>query len=517
MKRSLEELKAANAVIREVLDSGAERSLRAIPGVVHVGLGLKERNRRVTDTLCIRVYVREKIPDERLAPDERVPSEVGGIPTDVNVVRKPRFQSVDTTRYRPVKGGSFIGNGIVVRNEANTGQTMEAGTFGCTATRTSDGAVVLLTNWHVLLAHGAGAEAPVYQPVPMFFPDFDPAELPRNVGREDDRIAKIAEARVNERVDAAIARLNLSSCCRCCGLDYRDEIVGLSEGGTPPSDRLLGLRAAVGGETVIKVGVSTGRTTGHITELTYPSMTIHHFGNDYTFTNQIEIASDDDLMPFTVGGDSGSVLVGEDGFIIGLCFASDGEYPPDGRSYANHIADVCSALGITINLDRSTHDSAGAPVRMPFRPSDEEVELYAAARSRLLAHPAGAWLWELANAHREEVVRLVTGHRPVTVAWHRAGGPALFAAALKGLRAGDEHLPAPPHGGSLRDALARIGDALRAHGSDELRDAIDAHGPTMLDAIRGSETVDDVLDALRDVPARLAWQPSARISEDALR
>ena len=63
-----------------------------------------------------------------------------------------------------------------------------------------------------------------------------------------------------------------------------------------------------------------------------------------------------------------------------------------------------------------------------------DEEAYAAARERVVAHPmaqhvlehpAGAWLFALGEAHREEVVRLVTTHRPVSVAWHRAGGPCV--------------------------------------------------------------------------------------------
>jgi len=82
----LDELIAANEAIRALLASGAEEQLRALPGVTHVSVGLKETGGRVTDQLAIRVYVDEKKPPGDLAPAERIPPEVDGVPTDVNLV-----------------------------------------------------------------------------------------------------------------------------------------------------------------------------------------------------------------------------------------------------------------------------------------------------------------------------------------------------------------------------------------------------------------------------------------------
>src|SRR5262249_806705 len=150
------------------------------------------------------------------------------------------------------------------------------------------------------------------------------------------------------------------------------------------------------------------------------------------------------------------------------------------RSIANHISEVCSALGIEINIDRSTHSSAGARIDVPratfeFQPNAETAALYARGKERLLGDPAGAWLWALGEEHREEIVTLITTHRPVTVTWHRAGGPAVFAAALKTIREGGETLPTPPNGTTLEAGLIRIGDALAMHGSPSLREAIAEH------------------------------------------
>jgi hypothetical protein len=158
---------------------------------------------------------------------------------------------------------------------------------------------------------------------------------------------------------------------------------------------------------------------------------------------------------------------------------------------------VTSALGITINLDRSASDTAGVPVTRPvLRPSDREVERYAAARERLLAHPAGRWLWQLIETHREEIVELVTRHRPVTVTWHRSGGPALLAGALKSVVAGTAELPVAADGTPLVAVAGRMADALRSHGSAELRATLERTGPVILAALRDCTTLPDLLDRL---------------------
>ncbi len=221
--------------------------------------------------------------------------------------------------------------------------------------------------------------------------------------------------------------------------------------------------------------------------------------------DQIIVANDDDQKPFVWEGDSGSALVDEEGWVVGLLFGSDQIITPSHRSYANNIMNVCDALQIDINGTHSTH-SAGERVAVPssIRTAEEE-EQYAAARERvlthpmgrrLMAHPAGAWLFALGEQHRDECVRLVTTHRPVSVAWHRAGGPALFASGLNTFRDGGDALPVPADGSSLEDALAKVGNALAAHGSPALREVIAAHRAALLAAVRDSSTVDDVLQKL---------------------
>ncbi|MBC8085715.1 MAG: hypothetical protein H7Z40_00500, partial [Phycisphaerae bacterium] len=110
MMKSIEELRAEEARILAILADGVEAELRAIPGVVHVSVGLKQINNTATDEFCIRVYVAKKLNLADLAPAERIPKSMAGVPTDVNEV-KTVSAHVDTARYRPITGGIQITTG----------------------------------------------------------------------------------------------------------------------------------------------------------------------------------------------------------------------------------------------------------------------------------------------------------------------------------------------------------------------------------------------------------------------
>jgi hypothetical protein len=489
-----EELAAANAAIGELLAAGAEDRLRALPGVIHVSVGLKETGGTVTDRLAIRVYVEEKKATADVPPAELIPASVDGVPTDVNVVGTYDF-TMDNGRYRPVEGGIQVTNRIIGLNDAGTGTQIAAGTLGCIATYDADRSPVLLGNWHVLMANSARTGDRIFQPAPSVLPPVDETDLPLRPADDADAVAKILDSRITDKVDGAIARIDVSSWCRCCGTDYRNEINGLSVDGHPPKNVISGRRAAVAGETVYKVGMHTGRTVGHVVDANFPSFSITRGVTTFTFTGQIQISSADATSRFSETGDSGSVVIGEDNFVVGLLFASDTQDPPSDRSFANHVADVCSALGITINFTTAADDHAGALLAVPSAPN-VGADAYRAVRERLLREPSGAWLLELAEAHREEIVHLVNDDRRVTVAWHRAGGPALFAAVLNALRAGEEALPARERGVDAAEVLARMGEVLSVHGSPVLREAVEQHGPAVLAAVRGSERLDELLEQL---------------------
>lgn len=65
-------------------------SLRSLPHVIFLGIGPKVRGGRPTGEMSVKVYVDEKLNTEELAEGDRVPPDLDGIPTDVEVADKFR-------------------------------------------------------------------------------------------------------------------------------------------------------------------------------------------------------------------------------------------------------------------------------------------------------------------------------------------------------------------------------------------------------------------------------------------
>jgi len=512
--RPYDELVAANDAIRRVLDNGAKATLLAIPGVRHVSVGLRALMNTVTDELCIRVYVMTKTPAEELSAEELIPAEIEGIRTDVSAMVGELELMVNSKRVRPLKGGTEISN-LIINGTAVEKQGLDDGTLGFFATQNSTGDPVLVTNRHVLLAGEAEKGEPIFQPsLPNSeIPAFPLSELPKRYTKTDDVIAHIIDGWMTEKVDVGIAKLDVSSCCRwcCCCLDFDNEILGLSVAGAPPDNAIHGRRPAVAGLTVYKVGIN-GRTVGKVLDADMNTrFTVHYDGADHHFLGQIGIVDLEDDERFSRHGDSGSAIIDQDGYIVGLLFAGEtldsGDiFHPIFVTYANQIADVLEAADITPNY-KGGGTTAGAqvalqPALFPMPLSPRAAELYATTRSRVESDPAGRWLWALVETHRMEIVRLVNTNRRVSVVWHRAGGPAMVAAVLNNLRDGDpDTLPVPPGGGTLEEAMARVGKALATHGSPALRAALARHSDTLLGAARGAATLTELLDRLPPPPA----------------
>lgn len=69
-----------------------EADLMAHPGVVGVGIGLRQRSGELTNEVCIVVMVRRKVPSALLDEDERLPRSLEGVPVDVQEVGEVEAQ-----------------------------------------------------------------------------------------------------------------------------------------------------------------------------------------------------------------------------------------------------------------------------------------------------------------------------------------------------------------------------------------------------------------------------------------
>lgn len=317
------------------------KQLLDLPNVVAVGRGYKQVGGEKTDITAVVASVVVKLPMEALAPEDVVPPEIDGMPTDVietGVIRA--FER--TTRERPALGGDSIGHYAIT-----------AGTLGVVLRRLSDGARVILSNNHVLansneaqigdaiLQPGAHDGGTPERDTIATLADFVPVQFggglpsPCRVGgvvvglvnavsflvRRRTRLVSIFPAGEN-LVDAAIA-LSINDA------DVSDEIRGI---GFP-----IGTLSAELGDPLIKSGRTTEVTTGKVEQVDVTVQVQYGEGKIAVFTDQIMAGA------MSAPGDSGSAVLSDE-FLVGLLFAGS-----ETTTIINRIEHVFTALGLSLS------------------------------------------------------------------------------------------------------------------------------------------------------------------------
>ena len=61
-----------------------EARLMQKANVVGVGVGFREEGGRLTDQVALVVNVIRKLPEDQLAPEDLIPTEIEGVPVDVH-------------------------------------------------------------------------------------------------------------------------------------------------------------------------------------------------------------------------------------------------------------------------------------------------------------------------------------------------------------------------------------------------------------------------------------------------
>jgi len=307
--------------------------------VVACGVGFKMSGGKMTDEPCVVVSVSKKVPAAQLAPAHIVPQTLGGVRTDVQETGVIRALQGHTGRWRPAPGGVSIGHVDIT-----------AGTLGCLVTRNGD--LFILSNNHVLANINAGyAGDPILQPGPYDggapadhianLEDFIPIDFGQNpptcpiatwvvsllnrlsrLAGSSQRLAAFRKASVPNRVDAAIAR------------PLSDEMVErrILEIGLP-----AGSREATLGTKVKKSGRTTGLTEGVITQIDVTCSVSYGEGRTAIFDDQLMAGA------MSAGGDSGSAVLDDEDFVVGLLFAGS-----DAVTIINPVQFVLDELGIEI-------------------------------------------------------------------------------------------------------------------------------------------------------------------------
>lgn len=314
-------------------------TLLAKKNVVACGVGYKETEGVMTDELCIVVSVAKKMPLAQLAEADIVPQAVDDVKTDVLETGLITAWQAPTQKWRPAPGGVSIGH-----------INITAGTLGCLVLK--GGEFFILSNNHVLADTNQGKEGdPIIQPgkhdggtaadriatleefVPIDFGTSPPTcsaakaveqllnALAEGVG-SSHRVVSYQESKGENRVDAALARpLSLEL------VEKRILNIGVPRGS----------REATLGTDIKKSGRTTGFTTGRITQIDATVQVSYGSAGTATFTDQFVAGG------MSAGGDSGSAVLDEEGYVVGLLFAGS-----QNTTIINPIQFVLDALDITI-------------------------------------------------------------------------------------------------------------------------------------------------------------------------
>jgi hypothetical protein len=188
---------------------------------------------------------------------------------------------------------------------------------------------------------------------------------------------------------------------------------------------------------------------------------------------------------------------------VGLIFATDTDEPtiaPLTRfGYANHFHEVIAALnniGLDFEINITVPHTGGSCTEIVEDFIEPESEVYLEWKKRIESHPKTKAIADAVERNRTEVMLLINNCRPVTVAWHRAKGPAFAAMIADNIREGKLAYPASVNGVSCEELLRRMHAILMSHGSGGLKEDILKFSNEILKAIKGRTGFEEVMNAL---------------------
>jgi hypothetical protein len=294
-----------------------------------VGIGRKLVDGKLTRTLCVRLYVTQKLPRRLLTDAGRLPDYIDGVPTDVveaapaYLAASPKCSLGKLREQRPAQGG------ISGAHEA-----IQAGTLAalCRSRKLGESADrFVLGNCHTLADLGLAAPgSAILQPS-----THDGGTVNANRLASLARFVPIVETETaSNRVDAAIAKL---------------DAVDAMNAGICTLGTIQGTTNATHEARVHKHGRTTGYTGGIVDD---PSVDLliplrrDEPSRLTRFVEQLRIRPLPGQFVFAQPGDSGAlVLTKPANNAVGLLFAC-----PDNGSfaYANPISALLDALDIDL-------------------------------------------------------------------------------------------------------------------------------------------------------------------------
>ncbi|BBB93079.1 MAG TPA: hypothetical protein PKA28_01405 [Methylomusa anaerophila] len=319
--------------------------------IVGAGLGHKYMRGKDTGENAVTVLVRKKVPRNELKRGSIISRKIGNLPTDVIEVGDIQLQNDrddhnDRTKaLRPAQPGVSIGH-----------YKVSAGTFGAVVRDRSTGEILILSNNHVLanLTNGTDGRAikgdPVLQPglydggekessTIAYLHRFIP--LYRDINRPNCKIAHMFESFLNAGIRYFQPHYRVQILRESEKLNRVDCAVAVPVHPDAINPEILELGLIKGvkepqiGMKIKKSGRSTGITSSHViaTDVTFKvGISQHEYG---IFTDQVLAG------PMSMPGDSGSIILTDDNYAVGLLFAGSEQ-----ATMLNKIANVLDSLNI---------------------------------------------------------------------------------------------------------------------------------------------------------------------------
>ena len=452
----------------------AEEELMKLPGVVAVGVGLKEVKGEVLPELCFKVTVRKKKERTELKAEERIPDNIYGFKTDVTEILTGEAL-VDTSKYRPLIGGTAI------ESSKQSGQ----GTLGCFAKRDVDGKIVVLSNWHVMVGNPDNIDgARVGQPSHNGCCSCCACG---EIGAVIDGWFKTVDIESTDNIDAAIALLDGQESDTSPDERFLNEILELG--------MITGSAAPVPGEQVFMRGRTTssrsvGRILNNNAEIDLP---YQNYGNLVVSRKfQSVVTPEPGFIDFNDKGDSGAVCVNLLSQAVLMVY---GRNRTTHQTFANNIQTVEKVLKIKILNSAFVNGlgNEGVPLRSTSTPNTifnlaSTLEELAGDLTRFRE---GKRLLELFKIHRSELIDLVNHRREVMAAWNRYQGPAYLALVARSVRWENKPVPEQIKSITLQSLLLKMTAVLQRNGSPELAKAVTDNYLQVMNIVSAGRRLED--------------------------
>ncbi|HEX2607729.1 MAG TPA: hypothetical protein VHK91_10135 [Flavisolibacter sp.] len=267
--------------------------------VVAVGISEKISNNKKTGKLALTFYVEKKLPLDKLKGSQVIPPTVPeslsgsqAIPTDVVVIGKLKPQVNPNVTRRPIQPGYSIGHFKIT-----------AGTLGAVVTDGTD--FFILSNSHVLADSGKGKKGDAILYPGKFDGGLNPAD---RIGTLHDFLPFTKGGDFVNPADCALASIDAGK-------------LSILKAGIKGGDVPKGTLKPKRGMRIVKVGRTTGKTTGEIRDVNFRTTIDYGAGVGVIgFTDQVLCTR------YTEGGDSGSLVIEKaSGKAVGLHFAGSEE------------------------------------------------------------------------------------------------------------------------------------------------------------------------------------------------